>query len=311
MMVLEIELQHAESIHPRAESDSRIYAAISERTIIGPVLQVHIIQFLGTYGIEIQIPSTTTEERNSWAASWMSYLTEIQDTIPRVMNYFWKDLLQRKANLVLQSWSNRGISCDAVYISDESSVLFKRCYSCWRKELEWHSCLRIFQRSLSLSAEISKLVMRLVRHYDQDERETDGAVHWNSMVPKLRKAFQKSGGRKFQYCMNSPNSLLKNRAIQGHTGENLIASELMGHVAIQYERKEFLFHRGCSYDVASILIAGGRESKEGRQTIFCTPLNPFGYIPDEEEPSDDLSKPRKVHYHSKSKKTQDAVCWVD
>ena len=39
--------------------------------------------------------------------------------------------------------------------------------------------------------------MRLVRHYDQDERETDGAVHWNSVVPKLQKAFQKSRGRKF------------------------------------------------------------------------------------------------------------------
>ena len=37
--------------------------------------------------------------------------------------------------------------------------------------------------------------MSLVRHYDQNERETDGAVHWNSMVPKLRKAFQKFGGR--------------------------------------------------------------------------------------------------------------------
>ena len=47
----------------------------------------------------------------------------------------------------------------------------------------------------SLSAEISKLVMRLVRHHDQDERETDGAVHWNSMVPMLRNAFQKHGGR--------------------------------------------------------------------------------------------------------------------
>ena len=63
--------------------------------------------------------------------------------------------------------------------------------------------------------------MRFVRHYDQDERETDGAAHWNSVGPKLRKAFQKFGGRKFsdtvwlqhicegsnkmrfQYCMNS------------------------------------------------------------------------------------------------------------
>ena len=55
------------------------------------------------------------------------------------------------------------------------------------------------------------------------------------------------------------------------------------------------------------LIAGGRESKEGRQTIFFTPLNPFGDNPSEEEPSDDFSKPRKVHYHSKWKPREDAI----
>ena len=77
---------------------------------------------------------------------------------------------------------------------------------------------------------------------------------------------------------------------------NLKAPELMGHVAIPYNWKEFLFHRGCSFDVTSILksglIAGGRESKEGKQTIFFTLLNPFGDDPDEEEPGDDLSKLR-------------------
>ena len=61
-----------------------------------------------------------------------------------------------------------------------------------------------------LQAEISKLVMRLVRRYDQDERETAGAVHCNSMGPKLRKEFQKSGVQhiyegsnkmRFQYSM--------------------------------------------------------------------------------------------------------------
>ena len=39
------------------------------------------------------------------------------------------------------------------------------------------------------------------------------------------------------------------------------------------------------------------KSKEGRQVIFFTPLNPFGYNPDEQEPSDDPSEPRKVQYH--------------
>ena len=50
----------------------------------------------------------------------------------------------------------------------------------------------------SLSAMISKLVMRLVRHYDQEERGTDGVVHWDTKktktaesisIPKSTKVF--------------------------------------------------------------------------------------------------------------------------
>ena len=52
-------------------------------------------------------------------------------------------------------------------------------------------------RGYTFDAEVSKLVMRLVRRYDQDERETDGAVHWKLIGPKLRKAFRKAGGQQF------------------------------------------------------------------------------------------------------------------
>ena len=61
----------------------------------------------------------------------------------------------------------------------------------------------------------------------------------------------------------------------------------------------------------SRLIAGGCESREGRQTVFFTPLDPFRDSPDEEKPTDDLSIPRKVHHHSEWKTTQDAVYWVN
>ena len=53
--------------------------------------------------------------------------------------------------------------------------------------------------------------MRLVRHSDQDARETYGAVHWNSMV-----LFQKAGGKKFsdsdwlQYFHQSSNKTSMN-----------------------------------------------------------------------------------------------------
>ena len=93
-----------------------------------------------------------------------------------------------------------------------------------------------FFRGNTLQAEISNMVVRLVHHVAEDERETDGAVHWISISPKLRKACQKAGGQKFsdtdwlqhiyeasnkmrfQYCMNSKKILLYIRSIQGPTG---------------------------------------------------------------------------------------------
>ena len=53
--------------HPRADSGSTLFAAIRDGTSTGPVLQVHVMKFLGKYGIEIQIPSTTSRTRTSWA----------------------------------------------------------------------------------------------------------------------------------------------------------------------------------------------------------------------------------------------------
>ena len=91
------------------------------------------------------------------------------------------------------------------------------------------------------------------------KRGTDGAVHWNSKISsKLRDAFQTSGGQRFpdedwlhhinersnkirfQYCENSKSVLLYFRAFQGHTGGNMTAPELMGHVAIPFKWKAFL-----------------------------------------------------------------------
>ena len=109
MTVLEIQLQHAQSLYPRTDSDSRIYAAVPGR----PFLQVHIIQFLGTHGIE-NSDSIHDNAKSKFLGSdmprkeslrwWIT--SQIQDTIPRVMICFWKDLLQEKLNFVLPSWSN-------------------------------------------------------------------------------------------------------------------------------------------------------------------------------------------------------------
>ena len=118
---------------------------------------------------------------------------------------------------------------------------------------------------------------------------------------------------RFQYCQNSCNALLYVRAIQGDTGGYSIEPELMGHVVIPFNWKQILFHRGCSFNLKSILeaglIGGGKESREGRQTVFFTPLAPRREEI-EEDFKHDLSKPRKVHHKTDGKRAQDAVYWI-
>ena len=98
----------------------------------------------------------------------------------------------------------------------------------------------------SLSTAISQKVTRLVRHYDQEERQSDAAVRWDTIRPKLLRAFADRGARdfsetdwlrhihegsnktRFEHCEDSKKSLTSFRAIQGHTGGITIAPELIG-----------------------------------------------------------------------------------
>ena len=72
----------------------------------------------------------------------------------------------------------------------------------------------------SLSSNISKMVTRMLRHHDQDERDHDGAVHWDTKNPVPQRNFEDKIGRrctykdwiehihfgssetKFEYCLN-------------------------------------------------------------------------------------------------------------
>ena len=138
---------------------------------------------------------------------------------------------------------------------------------------------------------------KFVRHLYLADRETDGAVHWKSTCPKLRRAFQKEDGRtfsdsdwldyiykrsnqtRFHCCKNSNNVLLYVRASQGHSGVELIAFELMNHVVIPLRWKEFLYQRGSSFTVNSILqtrlIASGKTHERRATVSILHSLGPF------------------------------------
>ena len=62
--------EYAEKIHfPRVDPRSRTYAGIPGRTVIGPVIEVHVAQLLDNHGLEIKIPSPNNPERTSWVVT--------------------------------------------------------------------------------------------------------------------------------------------------------------------------------------------------------------------------------------------------
>ena len=110
------------------------------------------------------------------------------------------------------------------------------------------------------------------------------------------------GSQKF-LCLPSSNS----RTLWWHF------DNAWGYTSIPCNKKEYIFHRGCSWSVQSILsglIPGRKESDKALHAVFVTPLNPFGENPDEEEHHDDYTVPQKVHCRSQWKSDQDAVCWI-
>ena len=107
-------------------------------------------------------------------------------------------------------------------------------------------------------------------------RDIDGAIYWCSLFFTLRGDFENEGAGTFP-------------------GRDLTDPELFNHVAIPLRWEEYLYHVGSSFTMHSITqarpIAGEKDTKEGRQTVFFTVLHPRGDEIDDEY--DDSSKPEK------------------
>ena len=124
------------------------------------------------------------------------------------------------------------------------------------------------------------------------------------------------GGNKkiFQYCTDpSGQEILYLRALQGHSGRNLVDLSSQGKVLILNDFFEYIYHIGCAINLHSIVNSGlipGGQNLSKRQTVFFTSVNPMKK--DQREPRElDLTKPRLASYKQQWKMHQDTVYWVD
>ena len=174
-------------------------------------------------------------------------------------------------------------------------------------------------------------MIHLLRHSQIVQREEDGAVHFwriknylQSQFPQIPywsddrwKACLAAGGgakRRFQYCIDDSGTIVYFRALQRHSGRNLIDPSLQDNVVIPSGFFQDIYHIGCGFNLHSIinsgLIPGGQNSSK-RQTLFFLPIDRRDKGHKDPEKID-LNVPRRAQYlHNAWKKHQDAVYWVD
>ena len=124
------------------------------------------------------------------------------------------------------------------------------------------------------------------------------------------------GGNKqrYQYCTDSSGAILYLRALQGHSGRNLMDPSFQDNVIIPDGFFEYIYHVGCAINLHSIinsgLIAGGQHLSK-RQTVFFLLVEPMDKEHKDPEKID-LEAPRLARYmHKAWKKHQNTVYWVD
>ena len=180
--------------------------------------------------------------------------------------------------------------------------------------------------------EVSKFMIRLLRHNPSISREDNGAIRFDDIMEEFKAKFDgtsqwpnhdwitflaKGGGPKqrFQYSLN-PNSsehFLYFRAIHGHSGGTLVDPTLQDNVLLLDDVAEYIYHIGNAHDMHSIIQGGmipGRKSfKRDRQPVFFTAVNPMYIHQNQEEVQNDLDKPRMTVYKNTWRAHQNTVHW--
>ena len=81
--------------------------------------------------------------------------------------------------------------------------------------------------------------------------------HWSD--EKWKNSMAAGGGQKkrFQYCSSdSSGTILYLRALQGHSGRNLIDPSLQDNVIIPDGFFQYIYHVGCAINLHSIINSG-------------------------------------------------------
>ena len=303
---------------PRDDGSSQPKGCFQGNTRIGPVLEVTTSSLHGKYGVEIRIWPLSEDNTHSWVRishgsnkfvmGSNNNDTEVPEDQPeeQALQLVVKGVAYRsKAKAKPQRREPAGYSPSIIPMNERNWI-----------DME--------PRNHSLSAyEVSKIVIHLLRHSQQVQREEDGAVHfwrikenfqsqfpqiphWSDDRSKACLAAGRGAKRRFQYCTDDSGIIIYFRTLQGHSGRNLIGPSLQDNAIIQSGLFQHIYHIGCVFNLHSIihngLILGGQNSSK-RQTVFFLPIDPRDKKHKDPEKID-LDVPRRARYlHNALKET--------
>ena len=170
-----------ESTLPRDDPDTEIKFWIKGNTEIGPILEVKAICHLDVHLVMVPILGLCCPEANR-------YVDELRYNDP---DYSAECFEEADCESIEETHAEQPTTQSTTQCrqSEDHIPIDKR---------EWIDLTANEKKSyVSVGNPYLEFVMRLVRHVDLQERESDGAVHWTSIGRKLRYAFLKHGGDTF------------------------------------------------------------------------------------------------------------------
>ena len=305
---------------PRDDPASQAKGWIQGNMRIGPVLEVTTSFQHFKYGIEIRIWPVNQDNSQSWVR--ISY-----GTIKYVV-----DSMQDNTDIPADPQEERVPQTSMKVVAARSKakakpqprVLVGTTATIPIHERRWID-IEPSEQNLA-SYDLSKKVINLLRHNQTLQREDDGSIEFYRIKFYLRdyraqvhlwsddrwKACLAAGGgskRRYQYCSDDSGRILYLRALQGHSGSNLIDPTLQDNVVIGTGIFHYIYHVGCAFNLHSIinngLVPGGQDLSR-RQTVFFLPVDPRDESHEDPEHID-FSEPRRARYvHSAWKRHQDA-----
>ena len=294
---------------PRDDGSSQPRGWIQGNSRIGPVLEVTTSYLYGKYGIEIRIWSLSQDNSHSWVRISHGSNKCVVDS-----NY---NNTEVPADLPEEQASQSGVRVVTARSKAKAKPQKRETVELPSTiPMNERKCIDIEPAEPSLCAyEVSKKVINLLRHNKTVQREDDGAVQFWRIKFYLRNQFPQNqywsddrckiclaagGGakRRYQYCSDISGTIVYLRALQGHSGRNLIDPLLQDNVIIQRGLFLHIYHIGCAFNLHSIinngLIPGGQDSSR-RQTVFFLPIDPRDK--GHQDPAHiDFSVPRRAQY---------------